>query len=1074
MKKYRHHSLPVALVALAAGVFLAPPGYAVEPTDPTKHYAGIGVGPASSADQTLPFADMIHLARRWATVNDAAGFPTTDFYAPFETGKTNSGQLTVNGTYTLQFTGQATVTVTPPQAGRVTITGKTWNPTTNITTATVTAAYADNPRAPNQIDLNFTATKRLPTDPAGNGLTNISLVNNTTPLPAMTAIYQALKDADEWPTTDARIFVNTSAVLPLGVYKLQFTGQAVVTDAKLAAADTNTFFTITAQSYNPTTHTTTADLTLLQPGTQARTIHMIFSDTHRFNGTTLLGANTGVTNVRLWRPGYTVAPNAPISAASTPLFSTDHKTMIGKAQVIRFMDWCSANDNPISLWSDRTRPAHAIWARGERIVTDHEGTLGVPYEVMVRLCNETNADLYITVPVLADVNDPANTYVTNLAKLIRYGSDGVNPYSSTQANPVWAPLNAALKVYVEYGNETWNTAPDYKGYPWTKRESDLQLADTLATGTLHPINFDGEPSPNILQNRYCAYRITQISDVFRAVFGDAAMMTRVRPLFLGQKGAASPTPGPQLTAGLTFLDKFYGAVNPFNPTPRPVSRFLYGGGGSAYYGVINESADPAVFFAAGNWPEPDFPKAILTDALWVGNLGLKRIAYEGGMGLGNTAFYTGAQAAALNADPRMQPVVQDYHDAWTASGGDLLVYYELTGATPWAFTPDFTQPNSPKLQALTAIVNTRPRATLKAGATFSGSPLTATSIFRDGATIPVINSGGLSVVTDVPTGELLFGNFTEGKWIAFGASVPSTGIYQCKVRYRLTGTTPTTLEIYVNGALAVTMPPIAGQTTAVMTDSPVFDLPLTKGLAVIRVQRKLGSGGSTALAMRSSTLTFSGVPDVTAGLRARWNFDANTNDTSPTDPTPDTGTAVGSPTYTTAGVPVGTHALSLSGTGQYINVTGYTGVTGTAARTCTAWVKTSATGTIVRPIIAWGTNVAGTKWNLAMDGPGRVRVEVGVGSIVGTTVINDGQWHHVACTFSPDATPNVTDVKLYVDGALQAISASSAAAINTATGTTVQIGRSPQNVTWSGQLDDVRVYTRALSQTEIANVFSQM
>ena len=48
------------------------------------------------------------------------------------------------------------------------------------------------------------------------------------------------------------------------------------------------------------------------------------------------------------------------------------------------------------------------------------------------------------------------TYITDLADLFAYGSNGVNPYTSPQASPVWAPLNSNLKVYIEFSNEIWN------------------------------------------------------------------------------------------------------------------------------------------------------------------------------------------------------------------------------------------------------------------------------------------------------------------------------------------------------------------------------------------------------------------------------------------------------------------------------------------------------------------------------------------------------------------------------------------------------------------------------------------
>lgn len=61
---------------------------------------------------------------------------------------------------------------------------------------------------------------------------------------------------------------------------------------------------------------------------------------------------------------------------------------------------------------------------------------------MVALCNLTGRNLWINVPHLA-----SDDFVTRLAKLIRFGSDGVNPYDTPQANPRFAPLRSDLHVY---------------------------------------------------------------------------------------------------------------------------------------------------------------------------------------------------------------------------------------------------------------------------------------------------------------------------------------------------------------------------------------------------------------------------------------------------------------------------------------------------------------------------------------------------------------------------------------------------------------------------------------------------
>jgi arylsulfatase A-like enzyme len=161
--------------------------------------------------------------------------------------------------------------------------------------------------------------------------------------------------------------------------------------------------------------------------------------------------------------------------------------------------------------------------------------------------------------------------------------------------------------------------------------------------------------------------------------------------------------------------------------------------------------------------------------------------------------------------------------------------------------------------------------------------------------------------------------------------------------------------------------------------------------------------------------------------------------------------------------------LQFDGVDDFVSVDNFTGVLGTGARTCAAWVKTTSTG-INRPIIAWGPNSNGNKWTFLMTTAGVIRAEITAGFVVGTRTINDGQWHHVACTFANDGTPNATDVKLYVDGTLETISTSTAFALNTSASGNVKIGGDIQGRFWSGNIDDARIYRRALSATEITTL----
>ncbi len=161
-------------------------------------------------------------------------------------------------------------------------------------------------------------------------------------------------------------------------------------------------------------------------------------------------------------------------------------------------------------------------------------------------------------------------------------------------------------------------------------------------------------------------------------------------------------------------------------------------------------------------------------------------------------------------------------------------------------------------------------------------------------------------------------------------------------------------------------------------------------------------------------------------------------------------------------------ALTFDGESNYVTIPGFTGILGTAPRTCAAWIKTTATANVA--VMGWGVNSSGNKWSF-LSQAGNARLEVTGGWVQGTRLINDGQWHHVACTFQNDGTPDATDVKLYVDGTLEPISSSQSVAINTLGGGLVTIGDDVQDRFFFGTIDEVHIYNRALSAGEISALY---
>jgi hypothetical protein len=620
-------------------------------------------------------------------------------------------------------------------------------------------------------------------------------------------------DSENWPTTDCSNVIFGDSIA-MGVYKLVFEGKAQSVSIMWCSGSVSNL------TYNAATNTSTAEVTLTTTGGGLK-----FQGTQR---TAASATNTGIRNVRLYRPGY--------PTDGSVVFTSQWLTVMRKFHVIRFMNWLSTNDNPLVSWSQRPNPFKAQ-PSGSVTINGRSGEIGNAMEHFIQACNAANADLWMNIPPMAN-----DDYVTKTAQLILYGSDGRTPYTSPQANPVYPPLNANLKVYIEYGNEIWNTAADFQCYYWIKTITDSISAAT--TGT-HPIVYDGDRDQYTSVARWAAWRTAEISKLLRSVAGDAAMMTRVRPVLMGQLGGNWFNP-----RQLPFLEGFYAtsrpATDPYpNTSPKPVSYYIYGAGGSGYYGVTNMSTDPNTFFASGNYPDGSYAVDVASDAVWAMNYGVKRIAYEGGMGLDN---FTEPQRLTTNADPRMKDVTVTYHNVWSANGGDLLVYFEdvHNGNNSWAFTNSMNNPNSPKLQAIDKL-----RDTLSRSAVALGGVAPCTTIVQSGnPSISVANGFYTSTVS----GESVLNGFTTaGYWIAVPVTARQAGWYRLSVRCGAGGSS--TVSLWVDGTnVATRTAPSQLGNTAYVT------VPLRSGLNVVRYQVLSGGSYIRSIMLSASDTTVSVAP----------------------------------------------------------------------------------------------------------------------------------------------------------------------------------------------------------------------
>jgi WD40 repeat protein len=158
--------------------------------------------------------------------------------------------------------------------------------------------------------------------------------------------------------------------------------------------------------------------------------------------------------------------------------------------------------------------------------------------------------------------------------------------------------------------------------------------------------------------------------------------------------------------------------------------------------------------------------------------------------------------------------------------------------------------------------------------------------------------------------------------------------------------------------------------------------------------------------------------------------------------------------------------LSLDGDGDYVDC-GHSSIFEiTDEITVAAWIKVNKFNKPFQAIIAKGASA----WRLAREsdqnslhfacGPGASRL------VRGRRDVDDGQWHHLAGVYDG------TRMCLYLDGELD-VSASATGSIDT-NSEPVYIGEKSehQGCFWDGLIDDVRIYSYALSEAEIKELYA--
>lgn len=356
----------------------------------------------------------------------------------------------------------------------------------------------------------------------------------------------------------------------------------------------------------------------------------------------------GVRDLQVIRPGY--------DPAHPPLFTKEFLDHIARFKTLRFMDWLRTNNNPAVRWEDRPSTASIHYASNR----------GVPWEHIIELANLQHKDIWINIPGRAN-----DDYVRQLAHLLKNR------------------LAPASKIYLEYSNEVWNGQFTQHAQNFDEAEVDARQSPSS------PLSFDGRSDRATVGYRRIAWRGKQISDLFREVYGEQAMMTTVRPIF------ATQVVNPYATRlGLEFIAHNFGAP----------SQYFYALAGAPYFNLgdmqnqDNLNADQvlgAMEKSIETLPRINHFEENLTLARWYG---LPFLAYEGGA----DTFGSGSIQAKKTANmmPQMQTLCQRYLHTWYASGGGLFMWFDAGAGNwdspygAWELTTDLAITDTPKIRCL--------------------------------------------------------------------------------------------------------------------------------------------------------------------------------------------------------------------------------------------------------------------------------------------------------------------------------------------------------------------------------------
>jgi glucose/arabinose dehydrogenase/PKD repeat protein len=271
-------------------------------------------------------------------------------------------------------------------------------------------------------------------------------------------------------------------------------------------------------------------------------------------------------------------------------------------------------------------------------------------------------------------------------------------------------------------------------------------------------------------------------------------------------------------------------------------------------------------------------------------------------------------------------------------------------------------------------------------------------------------------------------------------------------------TTPTGLTVNVDG-VSTTAPYAADELVGFRY---LVDVPTPQGGNVFSSWSDGGARSHTiTVPAANQTVTARFTPAPVSGLVAAYGFNEGAG-TTLTDVSGHghPGTLAG-PTWSASGRNGG--ALTFDGVNDVVSIADHNELDLTNGMTLEAWVKPSALGTAWRTVIFKEQAAHMTYALYANTSTSRPAAQAYVGGqrdARGTSALATGAWAHLAGTYDG------TTLRLYVNGA-QAATLATSGSMTVSTGQLKLGGNAIWGEWYAGLIDDVRVYNRALSASEL-------